>query len=106
MLYTQGTTDAQVIAIFATLTVAFIAVLLGILLNDARLNDFKEILQAEMQRNQSELLLKLSDIDHRLERLDTERQVIPWRTRPHRISQTGPGSTRRKWAARSISQVR
>ena len=61
---------------FATVTVAFIAVLMGTLLNNARLNDVKEVLRAEIQRNQSELLLKLSEIEHRLERLETERRVI------------------------------
>jgi hypothetical protein len=79
--------EAQVITIAVSLGISFIAVLTGVLLNNNRLNDVKEILRAEaradknelvllMEKNHSEILAKLGEIDSRLSRLETERRVI------------------------------
>jgi len=90
--------EAQVITIAMSLGVSFIAVLTGVLLNNNRLNDVKqvldtrigdvkEVLRAEaradktelillMEKNHSEILPKLGEIDSRLSRLETERRVI------------------------------
>ena len=79
--------EAQVITIAMSLGVSFIAVLTGVLLNNNRLNDVKqvldtrigdvkEVLRAEARANHSELLAKLGEIDSRLSRLEAERRVI------------------------------
>ena len=87
-------TDAQVIGIVATVSIAFIAVLTGVLLNNGRLNDIKELLRGEIkaceavtradiselrlviEKNHRELILKLTEMDNRLTRLEGERRVI------------------------------
>jgi hypothetical protein len=92
--------EAQVITIAVSLGVSFIAVPTGVLLNNNRLNDVKqvldtrisdvkEVLRAEaradktelillMEKNHSEILAKLGEIDSRLSRLEAERRVISW----------------------------
>jgi hypothetical protein len=61
-------TEAQVITIAVSLGISFIAVLTGVLLNNNRLNvfrqaldirvsDFKEVLRAEARANKTELIL-------------------------------------------------
>jgi hypothetical protein len=77
---------------------SFVAVPFGVLLNNSRLNDLKdalghsinetkETLRAEsraelaqlrmlMERNHSELLARLGDIDSRLTRIEPERRIV------------------------------
>jgi len=46
-----------------------IVILIGILINNARLNDVKETLRAEMDKNHSEMLHRFGDLDGRLSRI-------------------------------------
>jgi hypothetical protein len=43
---------------------------------DRRIDDVKEVLRAEMQRDHSEIMAKFADVERRLERLEGERRVI------------------------------
>jgi len=98
-------TETQVLTIAISLVISFIAVLTGVLLNNARLGDIKDVLKAEIkateaktaadlaafktetistlselrvliEKNHSELMVKLSDMDTRLTRLENERRLI------------------------------
>ena len=97
--------NAQVIMAFFTIAVSFIAVLTGVLLNNARLTDLRAYsegrltsleasLRAEIrasqaethaaiaelkvliEKNHSETLMRFADIDNRLTRLEDERKVV------------------------------
>ncbi len=88
-----------------SLSVSFIPVLTGVLMNNNRLNDVKQVLDARlgdvnvritdlkevlraearadkaelillMEKNHSEILAKFGEIDSRLSRLEAERRVI------------------------------
>lgn len=63
-------TDAQLMTIALATIPTFFAVLVGIFINNHRLNDVRDLLRAEMGRNQSELLVKFAEVDHRLNRLE------------------------------------
>lgn len=80
-------TDIQILTIAIALGTSFLAVLVGVLLNNSRLNDVKELLTAKMaagnadlrlviERNHSELMLKLADIDGRLTKIENERRIV------------------------------
>ncbi len=43
---------------------------------DRRIDDVKDVLRAEMQRDHSEVMAKFADVERRLERLEGERRVI------------------------------
>jgi hypothetical protein len=84
--------DTQVLAVAISLGISFLAVLIGVLLNNNRLNDVKEVVNAKVEtraaakdvyelrvlieKNHSELLLKLSDIENRLSKFENERRVV------------------------------
>jgi hypothetical protein len=84
--------DAQVLAVAISLGISFLAVLIGVLLNNNRLNDVKEVVNAKVEtraaakdvyelrvlieKNHSELLLKLSDIENRFSKFENERRVV------------------------------
>jgi hypothetical protein len=42
-----------------------IVILIGILINNVRLTDVKEVLRAEMDKNHSEMLHRVGDLDNR-----------------------------------------
>lgn len=44
---------------------------------DKRIEDMRDLLRAEMQRNHSEVMAKFSELDLRMSRLEGERRVIP-----------------------------
>ena len=92
-------TDTQVLTIAITLSVSFVAVLLGVLLNNSRLGDMRELIAAKVEtraaakdvsdlkvalsdmrvlieKNHSETLLRMADIDNRLGRIEHEKRVI------------------------------
>ena len=48
--------ETQLLSVTLTTVPTMIVVLIGILLNNSRLNDVKEVLRAEMDKNQSEML--------------------------------------------------
>jgi hypothetical protein len=73
--------DSQLITVAFATVPTMIAVLIGILINNVRLNDFRaefnrglrdtrDVLRAEMAKNHSEMLLKFAELDHRLTRLE------------------------------------
>ena len=93
------------IQILTALGTSFLAVLTGVLLNNTRLNDVKEVLVAKsaagdtelrlqiernraelnagvadlrvlIEKNHSEMLLKLVDVDNRLTRIEHERRIV------------------------------
>jgi len=81
-----------------TIPTAFLAVLIGVLLNNGRLGDIRDLvnrrvddaknlleakidrshaqLQFLIEKNHSELLVKLSEIDGRLSRIENERRIV------------------------------
>jgi hypothetical protein len=98
-------TNIQILTIVIALATSFLAVLTGVLLNNTRLNDVKEVLAAKaaagdtdlrlqfernraelnagvadlrvlIEKNHSEMLLKLVDIDNRLTRIENERRIV------------------------------
>jgi hypothetical protein len=91
-------TNIQILTIVIALGTSFLAVLTGVLLNNTRLNDVKEVLAAKVaagdaelraqmgenhadlrlliERNHSEMLLKLVDMDNRLTRIEHERRIV------------------------------
>lgn len=75
------------LTIAIALSTSFFAVLVGVLLNNSRLNGVKELLTARMaagnadlrlliDRNHSELMLKLADIEGRLTKIENERRIV------------------------------
>jgi hypothetical protein len=45
-------------------------VMVGFLYNNARMNDMRDMLRAEMAKNQTELLMKFAELESRLSRLE------------------------------------
>lgn len=90
--------NVQVLTIAIALATSFLAVLTGVLMNNSRLNDVKELLGAKIDRSQSqlhneiersqsqlqllieknhsEMLLKFGEIDSRLTRIENERRIV------------------------------
>jgi hypothetical protein len=82
------------LTIAIALSTSFIAVFIGVFLNNNRLNDVKELLTAKIgesraqssreamelrvliEKNHSEMLLKLTEVDNRLARLENERRIV------------------------------
>ncbi len=91
-------TDIQILTIAIALATSFLAVFIGVLLNNARLGDLRasltQVLEAKIgesraqsskeiadlriliEKNHSEMLLKLSDMDGRLNRIESERRIV------------------------------
>ena len=74
----------QILTLSLTLAVSFIGVLTGVLINNNRLNDVKELLRAEIraesaqtrgliEKHHSELMMKFLEMDNRLARLEAPR---------------------------------
>ena len=70
--------DTQILSIALAAVPNMLAVLAGILINNARLNDVKETLRAEMKsvetnmdKNHSEMLHRFGDLDGRLNRIES-----------------------------------
>lgn len=55
-------TDVQLLTFGGTICVAFLAVLTGILMNNARLNDIKEVLRAEIKASEAATLLQITGL--------------------------------------------
>jgi len=66
-------TDAQLVAVALATIPTFLAVLVGIFINNHRLNDVRDLLRAEMSKNQSELLQKFAEMDGGIIRLEERR---------------------------------
>lgn len=85
-------TETQLLTIAIAVAAPFLGVLIGVLINNSRLNDVKELLSAKVEtraaakdvyeirnlieKNHSEMLVRMSDIDTRLARLENERRVV------------------------------
>jgi hypothetical protein len=87
-------TSIQILTIAIALGTSFLVVLTGVLLNNTRLNDVKELLRAEiraahaemradfgnlrvlMEKNHSETLARFAELDTRLTRLGNERRIV------------------------------
>ena len=63
-------TETQLLSVALTTVPTMIVVLIGILINNARLNDVKETLRAEMDKNHSEMIHSFGDLDTRLLRIE------------------------------------
>jgi hypothetical protein len=53
-----------------------IVILIGILINNVHLTDVKEALRAEMDKNHSEMLHRVGDLDTRLTRIENGRIAV------------------------------
>jgi hypothetical protein len=73
--------DIQILTLALTVAVTFIGVMLGVLINNNRLNDVKDLLRAEIraegaelrgliERHHSEMMAKLIEMDNRILRLE------------------------------------
>lgn len=69
----MGMGDAQLVTISLATIPTFLAVLVGIFINNHQLNDARHLLRAEMGKHQSELLVKFAEMDQRLNRLEERR---------------------------------
>ena len=58
------------IYVVLTLLVTFAAVMISVSLNNSHLDDFKDLLRAEIARSRAELLAKLTGMDRRLGRVE------------------------------------
>jgi hypothetical protein len=74
---TNSMTESQLLTAALTTVPTMIVILIGILINNARLNDVKETLRSEirvveanMDKNQSEMLHRFGDLDSRLTRIE------------------------------------
>jgi hypothetical protein len=63
-------TETQLLTVTLTTLPTMIVLLIGILINNARLTDVKEALRAEMEKNHSEMLHRVGDLDSRLTRIE------------------------------------
>jgi hypothetical protein len=63
--------QAQALTLALTTFPTMIVILIGIFTHNARLNDVKETLRAEMDKNHSEMLDRFSDLDTRLTRIES-----------------------------------
>jgi len=64
-------TETQLLTVALTTVPTMIVILIGILINNARLNDVKGTLRAEMDKNHSEMLHRFGDLDGRLNRIES-----------------------------------
>ena len=64
-------TQAEALALALTTFPTMIVILIGVFTHNARLNDVKEALRAEIEKNQSEMLHRFSDLDSRLSRIES-----------------------------------
>ena len=62
--------EAQLVAIALSTVPTMVVVMPGVLIDNARLNDVRDLLRAEMNRNQSEMLHRFGDLDTRLTRIE------------------------------------
>jgi hypothetical protein len=78
--------DIQILTLAVVVVVPFFGVMLGVLINNTRLNDVKEVLRAEIhaesaemrqiiERHHSEVMAKLIDMDNRILRLESQRLI-------------------------------
>jgi hypothetical protein len=63
-------TETQLLIVALTTVPTMIVILIGILINNARLNDVKEVLRVEMDKNHSEMLPRFGDLDGHLSRIE------------------------------------
>ena len=64
-------TDTQIATVVLATIPTFVLVWVGLLLNNNRLNDVRDLLRAEMSKNHSEMLHRFADLDTRLSRIET-----------------------------------
>jgi hypothetical protein len=62
--------ETQLLTVALTTVPTMIVILIGIPINNARLTDVKEALRAEMDKNHSEMLHRVGDLDTRLTRIE------------------------------------
>lgn len=91
--------NIQILTMVLAIATSFIAVFTGVLLNNARLGDIRDLvnrrvddakgvleakmdknhaqLQVLIEKNHSETMLKFADLDSRLTRIEGERRIVP-----------------------------
>jgi hypothetical protein len=62
ILHTNNRTETQLPCVALTTVLTTIVILIGILINYARLSDVKETLRAEMDKNHSGMLHRVGDL--------------------------------------------
>ena len=90
--------NTQILTIVLAVSTSFIAVLTGVLLNNARLGDIRDLvnrrvddvknvldskieskiyeLRVLIEKNHSETMLKFAELDNRLSRIEGERRIV------------------------------
>jgi len=68
--------NIQVLTIVMALASPFLAVLTGLLVNNARPNDLRDSLNQRIDADQSELPAKLAETVSRLSRPESERRIV------------------------------
>jgi hypothetical protein len=76
--------EVQILAIALSTVPTMVVVLTGVLINNARLNDVRDLLRVEMklvesgiERNHSEMLHRFGDLDTRLSRIENALGMKP-----------------------------
>jgi hypothetical protein len=76
--------EVQILAIALSPVPTMVVVLTGVLINNARLNDVRDLLRVEMklvesgiERNHSEMLHRFGDLDTRLSRIENALGMKP-----------------------------
>ena len=59
------------ISVAVTPATTFVIVMIGVLLNNARLSDLRDLLRAEIAKGHSELLAKFAELDNRIDAVST-----------------------------------
>jgi hypothetical protein len=65
--------EMQILTVALANIPTIVVVGIGILISNNRLNDIRDVLRAEAAKNQSELLIKLAQMEHRIETLEQQR---------------------------------
>ena len=63
--------DIQLVTVALATVPTMLVVLVGLLVNNARLNDVRDLLRAEIAKSHSELLMKFAELDGRIDALDS-----------------------------------
>ena len=65
--------EMQILTVALANIPTIVVVGIGILISNNRLNDIRDVLRGEATKNQSELLMKFAQMEHRIEILEQHR---------------------------------
>ncbi len=64
-------TETQMLTVLVATVPTILVVLISLLVSNARLSDIRDLLRAEIGKSHSELLMKLTELDARIDALDS-----------------------------------